>query len=157
MDGFRVVRMNEMVRSADIIVTCTGKYIIAPYTYLVHTHTYTSWPVSRSVKYCCIEVIVSTQWFCMDCIWYVSPIAKFSGNKNVVTREHLDKLKNGCIVCNMGHSNTEIDVVRIQITFDKRLLGDSAACICVWVTHVYSHNILESQCANDITPTIRHT
>lgn len=33
------------------------------------------------------------------------------GNKNVVTREHLDRMKNSCIVCNMGHSNTEIDVV----------------------------------------------
>ena len=35
----------------------------------------------------------------------------FVGNKGVVTREHMDRLKNGCIVCNMGHSNTEIDVV----------------------------------------------
>ena len=35
----------------------------------------------------------------------------FAGNKNVVTREQLDRMKNGCIVCNMGHSNTEIDVV----------------------------------------------
>lgn len=35
------------------------------------------------------------------------------GNKNVVTREHMDKMKNGCILCNMGHSNTEIDVVSI--------------------------------------------
>lgn len=34
-----------------------------------------------------------------------------AGNKNVVTREHLDRMKNSCIVCNMGHSNTEIDVV----------------------------------------------
>lgn len=33
------------------------------------------------------------------------------GNKNVVVREYLDRMKNGCIVCNMGHSNTEIDVV----------------------------------------------
>ena len=30
----------------------------------------------------------------------------------MVTREQLDRMKNGCIVCNMGHSNTEIDVVR---------------------------------------------
>uniref|UniRef100_A0AAQ5YQE1 S-adenosyl-L-homocysteine hydrolase NAD binding domain-containing protein n=1 Tax=Amphiprion ocellaris TaxID=80972 RepID=A0AAQ5YQE1_AMPOC len=37
-----------------------------------------------------------------------------AGNKNVVGREHLDKMKNGCIVCNMGHSNTEIDLVKIQ-------------------------------------------
>jgi len=34
-----------------------------------------------------------------------------TGNKSVVTRADLDKLKSGCIVCNMGHSNTEIDVV----------------------------------------------
>lgn len=33
------------------------------------------------------------------------------GNKNVVRREHMDRMKNGCMVCNMGHSNTEIDVV----------------------------------------------
>lgn len=33
------------------------------------------------------------------------------GNKNVVTRDQLDRMKNGSIVCNMGHSNTEIDVV----------------------------------------------
>ena len=25
----------------------------------------------------------------------------------------MDRLKNGCIVCNMGHSNTEIDVVSL--------------------------------------------
>lgn len=36
-----------------------------------------------------------------------------TGNKNVVTREHMDKMKNGCVVCNMGHSNTEIDIVRL--------------------------------------------
>lgn len=35
----------------------------------------------------------------------------FSGNRDVVIREHMDQMKNGCIVCNMGHSNTEIDVV----------------------------------------------
>lgn len=55
MDGFRVVKLNEVIRTVDVVITCTG-------------------------------------------------------NKNVVTREHMDKMKNGCIVCNMGHSNTEIDV-----------------------------------------------
>uniref|UniRef100_A0A2K6FNP6 Adenosylhomocysteinase like 2 n=1 Tax=Propithecus coquereli TaxID=379532 RepID=A0A2K6FNP6_PROCO len=38
----------------------------------------------------------------------------FSCNKNVVTREHLDRMKNSCIVCNMGHSNTEIDVASLR-------------------------------------------
>lgn len=33
------------------------------------------------------------------------------GGKNVITREHFEKMKNLCIVCNMGHSNAEIDVV----------------------------------------------
>ncbi|XP_034032652.1 S-adenosylhomocysteine hydrolase-like protein 1 isoform X2 [Thalassophryne amazonica] len=55
MDGFRVVKLSEMIRHADIIITCTG-------------------------------------------------------NKNVVVREQLDRMKNGCIVCNMGHSNSEIDL-----------------------------------------------
>lgn len=44
--------------------------------------------------------------FCGDYVFIL-----FSGNKNVVTRNHMDKMKTGCIVCNMGHSNTEIDVV----------------------------------------------
>ena len=35
-----------------------------------------------------------------------------TGNKNVVKREHMDRIKNSCIICNMGHSNTEIDVVK---------------------------------------------
>lgn len=67
MDGFRVVKLNEVVRNVDIVVTATG-------------------------------------------------------NKNVVTREHMDKMKNGCIVCNMGHSNTEIDVNSLRtpdLTWEK--------------------------------------
>lgn len=56
MDGFRVMKLSEVIRQVDILVTATG-------------------------------------------------------NKNVVTRDHMDKMKNGAIVCNMGHSNTEIDVV----------------------------------------------
>uniref|UniRef100_A0A8C8D534 S-adenosyl-L-homocysteine hydrolase NAD binding domain-containing protein n=1 Tax=Oncorhynchus tshawytscha TaxID=74940 RepID=A0A8C8D534_ONCTS len=36
------------------------------------------------------------------------------GNKNVVTRDQLDRMKNGSIVCNMGHSNTEIDVASLR-------------------------------------------
>nr|CAD7410038.1 unnamed protein product [Timema cristinae] len=60
MDGFRVVKLNEVIRNVDIVITATG-------------------------------------------------------NKNVVTREHMDKMKNGCVVCNMGHSNTEIDVQNILL------------------------------------------
>ncbi|KAG8451133.1 hypothetical protein GDO86_003409 [Hymenochirus boettgeri] len=59
MEGFRMVKLNEIIRLVDVVITCTG-------------------------------------------------------NKNVVTREHLDRMKNGCIVCNMGHSNTEIDVTSLR-------------------------------------------
>ncbi|KAL2093908.1 hypothetical protein ACEWY4_011220 [Coilia grayii] len=59
MDGFRLVKLSEVVRNVDIVITCTG-------------------------------------------------------NKNVVRREHLDRMKNGCMVCNMGHSNTEIDVASLR-------------------------------------------
>lgn len=57
MEGYKVVRLEEVIKQVDILVTA-------------------------------------------------------SGSKNTITRESLDKLKNGAIVCNMGHSNTEIDVVR---------------------------------------------
>jgi len=56
MEGYKVVRLEEVIKQIDIVVTA-------------------------------------------------------SGSKFTITRESLDKLKNGAIVCNMGHSNTEIDVV----------------------------------------------
>ena len=60
MDGFRVLKLNEVIRNVDLLITATG-------------------------------------------------------NKNVLTREYMDKMKSGAIVCNMGHSNTEIDVVRTDV------------------------------------------
>lgn len=67
MEGFKVVKINEVIRSVDIVITATG-------------------------------------------------------NKNVVTRDHMNVMKNGCIVCNMGHSNTEIDVQSLRapdLTWEK--------------------------------------
>jgi adenosylhomocysteinase len=55
MDGFKVVRLEEIIRQVDVVITATG-------------------------------------------------------NKSVITREHAEKLKTGAIICNMGHSNTEIDI-----------------------------------------------
>ncbi|XP_030588429.1 S-adenosylhomocysteine hydrolase-like protein 1 isoform X3 [Archocentrus centrarchus] len=59
MDGFRVIKMSDILRQVDVVITCTG-------------------------------------------------------NKNVVMREHLDKMKSGCIVCNMGHSTSEIDMAGLR-------------------------------------------
>ena len=67
MDGFMVVKLSQVVKTVDIVITATG-------------------------------------------------------NKSVVTREHMDNMKNGCIVCNMGHSNTEIDVMALKtqdLTWEK--------------------------------------
>ena len=61
MDGFKVVRIEEVIKAVDIIITATG-------------------------------------------------------NKGVINREQAEKLKNGAIVCNMGHSNTEIDVTSLHDT-----------------------------------------
>ncbi|CAF0942457.1 unnamed protein product [Rotaria sordida] len=55
MEGYKVVRLEEVIKQVDIIVTA-------------------------------------------------------SGSKHTITRDSLDKMKNGAIVCNMGHSNTEIDI-----------------------------------------------
>jgi adenosylhomocysteinase len=59
MDGFRVVKLDEVIKQVDIVITATG-------------------------------------------------------NKSVITREHAEKLKSGAILCNMGHSNTEIDVESLR-------------------------------------------
>ncbi|XP_016378643.1 putative adenosylhomocysteinase 3 isoform X5 [Sinocyclocheilus rhinocerous] len=45
-----------------------------------------------------------------DVVRQVDMVITCTGNKNVVVREHMDLMKNGCVVCNMGRSNTEIDV-----------------------------------------------
>ncbi|XP_056307654.1 adenosylhomocysteinase like 2a isoform X1 [Danio aesculapii] len=46
----------------------------------------------------------------IDVVRQVDMVITCTGNKNVVVREHMDVMKNGCVVCNMGRSNTEIDV-----------------------------------------------
>ncbi|XP_040019935.1 S-adenosylhomocysteine hydrolase-like protein 1 isoform X3 [Gasterosteus aculeatus] len=59
MDGFRVVKLIEVARQVDLVITCTG-------------------------------------------------------NKHVVGREHLERMKDGCILCNMGNSSSEIDLGSLQ-------------------------------------------
>ena len=36
------------------------------------------------------------------------------GAKNVITRKHLERVKKNCIICNMGHSNQEIDLESLK-------------------------------------------
>jgi len=48
----------------------------------------------------------------------VAPVADVfitcTGNRNVIARAHMDKMKNGAVVANMGHSNTEIEVAALK-------------------------------------------
>lgn len=57
-----------------------------------------------------------------DVVKQVDIVITATGNKSVVNREHMDKLKGGAIVCNMGHSNTEIDIMALKtqdLTWEK--------------------------------------
>ena len=52
----------------------------------------------------------------------VDLVVTATGNKKVVSREHMEKMKNGTILVNMGHANTEIDVLSLKspnITWEK--------------------------------------
>ncbi|XP_072291134.1 S-adenosylhomocysteine hydrolase-like protein 1 isoform X1 [Eucyclogobius newberryi] len=49
-----------------------------------------------------------------EVVQHVDLVITCTGNKNVVMRKHLDRMKNLCIVCNMGHSNTEIDLASLR-------------------------------------------
>jgi adenosylhomocysteinase len=37
-----------------------------------------------------------------------------TGNLSVITREHMDQMKDGAIVCNIGHFDSEIEVARLE-------------------------------------------
>jgi adenosylhomocysteinase len=37
-----------------------------------------------------------------------------TGNVGVITREHMDRMKNNAIVCNIGHFDSEIEIDRLQ-------------------------------------------
>ncbi len=37
-----------------------------------------------------------------------------TGNKRVITRAHMESMKDGCILCNMGHASAEIDVPSLK-------------------------------------------
>ncbi|XP_055333763.1 S-adenosylhomocysteine hydrolase-like protein 1 [Paramacrobiotus metropolitanus] len=59
MDGFKVVKVPEVIKVIDLVITATG-------------------------------------------------------NKRVITREHMDRMKSGAVLCNMGHSDNEIDVSSLK-------------------------------------------
>lgn len=80
MDGFRLVRLGDVIRQVDIVITCTGEFSNVTFALLFT-------------------------------LFLADSVVLYTGNKNVVVREHMDLMKNGCVVCNMGRSNTEIDVV----------------------------------------------
>ena len=50
----------------------------------------------------------------------------------MVKREHMDKLKNGCIVANMGHSYCEIDVASLQGLKREKIRQQVCVCVCVY-------------------------
>ncbi len=43
-----------------------------------------------------------------------------TGNKNVIARDHFDKLKGGAILCNSGHFNVEIDLEALASVASSR-------------------------------------
>jgi len=52
----------------------------------------------------------------------VDLVVTATGNKKVITRDLMDKMKSGTILANMGHANTEIDVLSLKssdITWEK--------------------------------------
>ena len=79
----------------------------------------------------------------------------YIGTRHVVCRKHMNKLKDGCILANMGHSSHEIDVqslkdlkkerIRPRVAHyiwpnDKRivLLAEVHACIYILMKFIYN-------------------
>ncbi|CAG9134166.1 unnamed protein product [Plutella xylostella] len=105
MDGFRVVKLNEVIRAVDIVITATGNKGVVTRE---HMERMRNGCVVCNMGHSNTEVDVH----CLrtpDLLWE-RVRSQATGNKGVVTREHMERMRNGCVVCNMGHSNTEVDV-----------------------------------------------
>lgn len=48
----------------------------------------------------------------------VDVVITATGNKRVVTRESMENMKSGAVLCNMGHSDNEIDVASLRLCDD---------------------------------------
>jgi len=69
-----------------------------------------------------------------DVVALADIVVTATGNFNVVTGRHFSKMKNNCVVCNIGHFDNEIDVawlnkncfskIEIKPQVDKYLLGE---------------------------------
>lgn len=101
MDGFRVIKLSEIVRHIDMVITCTGD--------CCHPMINTFF-LNKTIK---ILFLINFFFSPVFCFFFTHCFS--AGIKNVVMREHLDKMKNGCIVCNMGHSSSEIDLVKTHV------------------------------------------
>lgn len=77
-------------------------------------------------------------------VWFICFCA---GNKSVVGREHLDRLKDGCILCNMGHSCTEIDLVWTVCVFVHVFIV-CYVCACAPVCTYYFDSFLSGESAD---------
>ena len=71
----------------------------------------------------------------------VDLVVTATGNKKVVSREHMEKMKNGTILVNMGHANTEIDILSLKspnITWEKVRNHTSPQNCCVrWTSIIF--------------------
>lgn len=49
------------------------------------------------------------------CLGKADIVVTCTGNRRVVSRDQMEnQMKDGCVVCNMGHSNTEIEVQALK-------------------------------------------
>ena len=51
-----------------------------------------------------------------DVVENVDMFVTATGNKKVILRQHMNRMRNGSIVCNMGHSDNEVDVLSLKTT-----------------------------------------
>ena len=66
----------------------------------------------------------------------VDLVVTATGNKKVITKEHMEKMKSGTILANMGHANNEIDVLSLKssdITWEKVLPKNATFLILVLI------------------------
>ncbi len=105
MDGFRVVRLEEVANTLDILLTCTGQWNDKCHLYINICSPLPLPPPPPPPPLPLLPLLSPPPPSPPS----PPPPLPSLGNKHVVRREHMNNLKDGCVVANMGHSVHEID------------------------------------------------
>jgi len=102
MEGYEVTTMEEACSRANIIVTTTGQSPVAwPSRWPVVRYVILDWRSTVRTQMCSFPPRRTHHWTIAGC-------------SGIVRGEHMEKMPEDAIICNVGHFDCEIDVAYLD-------------------------------------------